>query len=101
LAALGDEEFIERTKALVHEGLKEFYACFERLGLFYVPSQTNFVLVRIGPQAPQVADQLLRRGVIVRAMTSYGLPEFMRVSVGLPPENARFTQQLAAVLGRG
>jgi histidinol-phosphate aminotransferase len=101
LAALTDDEFIERTKALVWQGLKVFYACFERLGLFYVPSQTNFVLVKIGPPAAWVAEQLLRRGVIVRAMTSYGLPEFLRISVGLPEENARFVAELTGILEKG
>lgn len=101
LAALEDDEFWQRTKALVARGLKEFYACFDRLGLFYVPSQTNFVLVRIGPAASEVADKLLRRGVIIREMTSYGLPDFLRISVGLDQENARFCAELADILGGG
>ena len=83
------------------QGLKDFYACFEGLGLTYVPSQANFVLVKIGPNASQVADELLKRGVIVRKMASYGLPEFLRISVGLPQENQRFMDEFKAILGEG
>ncbi|MEW5913741.1 MAG: histidinol-phosphate transaminase [Thermodesulfobacteriota bacterium] len=97
-AALADEEFLQKSRALVQEGLKDFYACFEGLGLSYVPSQANFVLVKIGPRAGAVADELLRRGVIVRKMGSYQLPEHLRISVGLPEENQRFIQQLTAIL---
>jgi histidinol-phosphate aminotransferase len=95
LAALEDAEFLERTRSLVAQGLETFYACFDRLGLFYPKSQANFVLVRVGPRAGEVCDALLRRGVIVRYMGSYGLPEFMRVSVGLPEENARFVEEFS------
>jgi histidinol-phosphate aminotransferase len=100
-AALEDHEFLERTRELTARGLAEFYACFDRLGLFYAPSQTNFVLVRIGPRAEGAADQLLRRGVIVRYMGSYDLPEFLRISVGLPEENQRFCRELEDILSSG
>ena len=98
LAALGDDDFVARTRALVWRGLKDFYRCFDDLGLFYVPSQANFVLVEIGDHAPAVAEALLKRGVIVREMTSYGLPRFLRVSVGLDQENARFIVEFQAIL---
>ena len=98
LAALGDDQFVTRTRELVWRGLQDFYRCFDALGLFYLPSQANFVLVRIGEHAPAVADALLRRGVIVREMTSYGLPEFLRISVGLDAENARFIKEFQAIL---
>jgi len=97
-AALADEEFFQKTLQVTWQGLKDFYACFEELGLMYVPSQTNFVLVKVGPQASQVADELLKRGVIVRKMASYGLPEYLRISVGLPQENQRFMDELKAIL---
>lgn len=100
-AALADEEFFRKTMEVTWQGLKDFYACFERLGLTYVPSQANFVLVQIGPRASAVADELLRRGVIVRKMASYDLPEFLRVSVGLPQENRRFMDELQAIIGEG
>jgi len=101
LAALSDEDFLRRAKEITWRGLRDFYACFERLGLWYAPSQANFVLTRIGPRAGEVFDQLLRRGVIVRKMHSYHLPEHLRVSVGLPEENARFIRELTDILGGG
>ncbi len=97
-AALEDLEFLERTRELVKEGLAVFYRCFEELGLFYVPSQANFVLVKLGPRAKEAADLLLRRGVIVRYMGSYDLPEFLRISVGLPQENQRLVEELRRVV---
>lgn len=101
VGALGDEEFLRRTKELTWQGLERLYACFKDLNLFYVPSQTNFVLVRVGPKASQVADALLRRGVIIRAMSSYGLPEFLRISVGLPEETKRFCREFADIVSKG
>ncbi len=100
-AALEDRDFLQRTRELVREGLDSFYACFEKLGLFYVPSQANFVLVRIGPRAREVSQALLRRGVIVRYMGSYDLPQYLRISVGLPRENQRFCRELEDILGAG
>jgi histidinol-phosphate aminotransferase len=101
LAALADEEFLAKTRQLVIDGLKTFYKCFEELGLFYVPSQTNFVLVRIGPKAKEVSDLLLKRGVIIRYMGSYDLPEFLRISVGLTEENQRFAEALKDIMQVG
>ncbi len=101
VAALEDEEFLQRTLEITWQGLKDFYACFEALDLEYLPSQANFVLVRVGPKASAVADELLRRGVIVRKMASYSLPEYLRISVGLPEENQRFIRELTAILEEG
>jgi len=98
LAALEDQEFWDRTRRAVAQGLNDFYACFSRLGLFYVPTQTNFVLVKIGPKAARAAEALLRKGVIVRYMGSYNLPEFLRISVGTPEENQRFTTEFTQIM---
>ncbi|MCX8005026.1 MAG: histidinol-phosphate transaminase [Burkholderiaceae bacterium] len=97
LAALGDEEFVARSYALNQRGLAELCAGFERLRLPYVPSHGNFVMVRVGP-AGRVYEELLKRGVIVRPIASYGLPEWLRVTVGLPQENARFLDALRQAL---
>ena len=68
------------------------------MGLAYVPSAANFILVQVGP-GRQVYEALLRRGVIVRPMDVYGFAEHVRVTVGLPEENRRFIDALGAVLG--
>ncbi|HZP41280.1 MAG TPA: histidinol-phosphate transaminase [Candidatus Binatia bacterium] len=100
LAALDDEEHVRRTIAANREGMATLVAGVRRLGLEHVPSSANFVLVRVGEGA-KVYEALLRRGVIVRPMDVYGFPAHVRVTVGLPAENARFLAALEAVLARG
>jgi histidinol-phosphate aminotransferase len=67
------------------------------MGIECVPSQANFFLIKVG-RGRDVYDGLLRRGVIVRPMESYGLPEYIRVTVGLPEENKRFLESFRYVL---
>lgn len=99
IAALGDSAFLERSYQVNRAGLDQLQSAFGRLGLEYVPSYGNFVLVRVG-DANGVFNRLLRQGVIVRPVGNYGLPEWLRISVGLPEENARFVSALSTVLGR-
>ncbi len=98
LAALDDEEFLRRSVSANRAGLRFLYGEFTRLGLNYIESHGNFVLVKIGPQALDVQQKLMERGVIVRPCTSYDLPEFVRISVGNEAQNARLTQALESVL---
>jgi histidinol-phosphate aminotransferase len=100
LAALDDEEHVRRTLALNRSGMATLVAGFGRLGLVHVPSAANFVLVHVGP-ARRIYEALLRRGVIVRPMDVYGFPQHLRVTVGLPEENARFLEALGAALAEG
>jgi len=100
IAALADDEFIERSRQLNAEGLAMLGRAFEALGLRYVPSHGNFVLVEVG-DAAAVNERLLRAGVIVRPVANYGLPTWLRVSVGLPAENEAFVAALRTALGRG
>ena len=99
LGALEDKEFLERTRELVASGRGFLEELFTRLGLEFIPSQANFVLVRLGPRAGDVAARLMSRGVIVRAMGGYGLGEYLRVSIGTWQELERFAQALEATLG--
>ena len=96
-AALDDADYLARSYALNREGLRTLTAGFDRLGLDYVPPFGNFVLVKVGPAA-RVYQELLRRGVIVRPVANYGLPEWLRVTVGLEAENARFLDVLPPAL---
>jgi histidinol-phosphate aminotransferase len=73
---------------------------FDELGLRYLPSHGNFVLVHVGDGA-RVYQGLLRRGVIVRPVANYGLPQWLRVTIGLPEENARFIAALREALRDG
>jgi len=74
----------------------------DSIGVTYLPSHGNFLMVRVadGKGAAPVYEALLRSGVIVRPVANYGLPDWLRVTVGLPEENARFLSALGAALGR-
>jgi len=97
-AALGDKEFLKQTLEVTWQGLDYLYEEVGRLGLAYVPSQTNFVLIHIGERYLRVYEELLKRGIITRAMTSFGLDGYLRVSIGLPSENEAFVRALREVL---
>ncbi len=98
LAGLLDEEHQRATRELTHEGRDYLQKSFASLGLKFVPSQANFVLVKVG-DGKALFQALLQRGVIVRDMTSYGLPEWVRVSIGTMEQNRRFLRELNLVLG--
>ncbi len=97
-AALDDAAHLARTRALNAAGLRQLEAGCGALGLEFVPSAANFLLVRVGDGA-RVFAELQRRGVIVRPMAGYGLPEWVRISVGTSAENERCLSALAEVLG--
>ncbi|MFM7100831.1 MAG: histidinol-phosphate transaminase, partial [Verrucomicrobiota bacterium] len=99
LAALDDRLHLEQTRANNRAGLAGYHQAFRELGLPHVPSAGNFVLVRVGDGAG-VFSALQRRGVITRPTASYRLPEWLRISVGTPAENARCLAALREVLGR-
>jgi histidinol-phosphate aminotransferase len=99
IAALADTEYLEESRARNREGLAQLYAGLAALGVPFIPSHGNFVLVKVG-DAAAVNHALLLQGVIVRPVASYGLPEYLRVSVGLPVENERFLAALNSALGR-
>jgi histidinol-phosphate aminotransferase len=98
-AALTDTEFLEQTQELVRTGRAFLEEGLTRLGLAFVPSQANFMLIYLGREGRQVYEAMLREGVIIRAMDAYGYPEHIRVNVGLPEENQRFLAALKKVLG--
>jgi histidinol-phosphate aminotransferase len=81
-------------------GMRELEAGARALGLAFVPSHGNFILIRVGENAGAVYERLLKQGVIVRPVANYGLPEFLRVTVGLPAENRRFLDALSSALAR-
>jgi histidinol-phosphate aminotransferase len=93
-AALEDEEHAKKTTTLNEEGKRYLYAELARLGLGFVPSEANFILVHCGPRASQVPEELLQQGIVVRGMAGYGLEEYIRVTIGLPEENKRFIKAL-------
>jgi len=107
-AALDDSEFLARAKAVNDAGMAQLLEGCERLGLGHIPSHGNFVCIEVGGHATErenkdasvatrVYQALLRKGVIVRPVANYGLPAFLRVSIGLPEENARFLDALGEI----
>jgi histidinol-phosphate aminotransferase len=96
-AALGDQSFVERSAEINRRGMAQLTDAFVRLGLDWIPSWGNFVTVRVG-NAAGVNLSLLKQGVIVRPIGGYGLPEWLRVSIGLPEENQRFIDALGVAL---
>ncbi|MDQ1334022.1 MAG: histidinol-phosphate aminotransferase [Thermodesulfobacteriota bacterium] len=97
-AALDDDRFVSETLETVRDGLAYLYRGLEEIGLEYLPTQTNFFLIKVPAGGKKLYESMLRQGVIIRAMDSYGLPEYIRVCVGLPEENRRFIETLKRVL---
>ena len=97
VAALADQEFVHKSRALNAQGMQALTTGFKRLGLSWIPSYANFVSFKV-PRAAEVFQRLLGRGVIVRPIAGYGMPEHLRVTVGTGAENARFLAELEAVL---
>jgi histidinol-phosphate aminotransferase len=99
VAALGDEEFPIQARSLNTTERARVEAALMAAAIEYVPSFGNFILLRVG-DGRAVFEALMRRGVIVRLVDNYQLPEWIRVSVGLPRENDLFLERLLAVVRR-
>ena len=96
LAALNDQEHIDKTKAINKQGLEFYEKAFQERGLKFVPSVANFILVEVG-DGDQVFKGMLKQGVIVRTMSGYKLPGWVRISIGTPAENERALEVLDQV----
>jgi len=97
LAALNDSAHEEKTRQLTGLGREKLESFARQHSLDHVKSEANFVLIKVG-DGQKVFTKLLQRGVIVRSMKSYGLPEWIRVSIGTPAEMERFEKELLEVL---
>ncbi|OAJ71186.1 histidinol-phosphate transaminase [Methylobacillus sp. MM3] len=96
-AALQDDDFVSRSRDLNDAGMKQMIEGLSKLGLRYIPSFGNFVSFHV-PDAAAVNRKLLERGIIVRPIFAYEMPDWLRVSIGLPAENARFLQAMEEIL---
>lgn len=97
VAALDDKEHLEASVRMVNAGKKQFYTAFEQWGIDYIPSHGNFILVKTG-RGREVFNECLAKGVILRHMDGYGLPEYIRITVGNEKENSRCLEVLREVL---
>lgn len=100
VAALEDEEHVRMTLELNKKGKECLYSELGKLGLFYLPSQANFVLINLKVDAEPIFDKLLREGVVVRPLRGYGLPTCIRVTVGTPEQNEKFINALKKVMSK-
>lgn len=101
IAALQDQAFLQKSAALNAQGYLQLTAAFDALGLRYLPSYGNFVLVKVGEDdsaSARVNLALLKQGIIVRPVANYGLPQWLRITIGLPEENAACITALRAAL---
>ena len=97
-AVLDDEAYLAESRRVNAEGLEQLYSGLTSLGVNFIPSYGNFVCVDFGRDALPIYQALLLKGVIVRPVGIYGLPNHLRVSVGLASENKRFIEALKEVL---
>jgi histidinol-phosphate aminotransferase len=101
IAALNDADFLQKSADLNAQGYRQLTEAFDAMGLPYVPSCGNFVLVKVGNDdaaGARINLALLKQGIIVRPVGNYGLPQWLRISIGLPPENAAFLAALKNIL---
>lgn len=100
IASLEDKEHIANSKLVISEGKKFLYENLDSMGLNYIKSDTNFILIDVGRSDREVFEKMLKRGVIVRPMEVYKLNNYIRVTVGLMAENRRFVKVLREVLSK-
>jgi len=98
VAALDDDKFLRKTRKLVSKGKAYIYDCLNRLGIAYVSSVANFILIDVSKDSVAVFKDMLKYGVIVRDMKQYGLKNFIRVTIGTQKENERFIKVLKKIL---
>jgi histidinol-phosphate aminotransferase len=101
LAALEDDSHTLECVRMIEAGRHYLYDEFNALGVRYVPSRANFILVDVGRSASDIYQRLLKEGVIVRPMTPFGMESALRITVGTPQENRRLVKALRTVLGKG
>jgi len=100
LAALDDAEYMMKSKKLVRVGREYFYSELKRLGLEYVASETNFILVNLKRNSKTFFEACLKQGVIVRDMKAYTLDNCIRITIGLPDENKRAIHVIESIINK-
>jgi histidinol-phosphate aminotransferase len=97
-AALEDVDHFQRTLSINETGKNYLYENFDRMSVFYIPSETNFVTVDIKTDAKKICRDFEKEGVIIRPLTMYGKPTFFRVTIGTPEQNRKFIKVLEQIL---
>jgi len=97
IAALDDEKFLKKIREVIFEGKRFLYREFKRLGIDFIPTQANFILFKI-KDSQKIYSELLKKGIIVREMSQWGLKDFIRVTIGKKEENRRFIEALKKIM---
>lgn len=100
-ACLKDKAYYQKALKVLEKERKYLYKEIKALGLNYIPSATNFILVDVGKPGKKIVQALLKKGIIVRDMTAWGLATFIRITIGLPIENQKCVRVLKNILKRG
>src|SRR5919198_1302029 len=100
LAALEDDNHVVECVRMIEAGKAFLYEEFKTLGVKYVPSRANFILVDVGRNAADIYQKLLHEGVIVRPLTPFGMETALRITIGTPDENRKLVKALRTVLGK-
>jgi len=97
-AGLKDRAHLVKSKRLIQEGKKFLYAKLEEMGIEFVPTQANFILIKVGGKTESVINTLLKKGIIVRGMEAYNLPHHIRLTIGTQEENEIFIREFQEAL---
>jgi histidinol-phosphate aminotransferase len=100
-AALEDKDHVRKTKEINEKGRDYLYRHFEEFDVFYIPSETNFVTIDMKTDTKPIADELQKKGIIVRPLSMYGQPTFLRITIGTLEQNKRFMDAFANIYKNG
>ena len=97
-AALFDDAHLAASATMNAQGMAQLMQGFTSLGLAWIPSKANFLTLEVGPEAAKIAQKLKERGVFVRPLDNYNMPQHLRITIGLPEQNERLLDTLAQVI---
>lgn len=100
IESLKDEDHVSKSKKLIHEEKQYLYKRLDEMGLFYIPTHTNFILIDVETDSNWVFNELLKKGIIIRTGDIFNLPTFIRVTIGTRIQNKKFLDELAQILKR-
>ena len=98
VAALEDKDHVQKTREMNETGKNYLYRQLEKNDIFYILSETNFVTIDVRSDTKPISDELQKKGIIVRPLSMYGLPTFLRVTTGTPEQNRRFMDAFTKIL---
>ena len=97
-AVLADDDYLQQSRQINAQGMQQLTEGFDKLGLSYIPSAGNFIAVEFKTDTAELYQKLLQQGVIVRPIGVYDMPNHLRISIGLPEENAALLAALKTIL---